>query len=383
MTRRIGVLTVARSDYGIYRSLLDRLRADYEIQLGLYVGAAHLSPDFGMTVDEITAMGDPIVARIEMLLAGDSPEAMAKAMGLGMIGFAQAYAAHKPDMLVALGDRFEMHAAVTAALPFNIPVAHIHGGELSFGAIDDSMRHSITKLSHLHFAATEEYAARIVAMGEEPWRVHVSGAPALDKIDALETPTLLEISQKFGISFDPAPLLVTFHPVTREQEKARVQAKALCDALARIDRRCIFTMPNADTGGRAVREVVTRFAATRDTVHLVENFGFLNYFGALRGVAAMVGNSSSALIEAPSFGLPAVNIGYRQDGRTRAANIIDVTPDARAIEAGIRRALTPEFRKAASGPNPYGDGTASEKILRILKDIPLDDRLIAKRFHDA
>lgn len=383
MTRRVGAVTVARSDYGIYRSIFDAIRSDPALELGLFVGAAHLSPEFGMTVSEIKKSGDPIVGQVEMLLNGDSAESVSKAMGLGMLGFAQAYSAWRPDILLVLGDRFEMFAATAAAVPFNIPIAHLHGGELTYGAIDDSMRHAITKLAHLHFTATQDYANRVISMGEIPENVLVSGAPSLDRIRSSAFSEREKVEQQFGITLTPAPLLCTFHPVSREFEQARVQTETLCDALDRIDVPVIFTMPNADTGGKAVRAALQAYKLRRPSIHLIENFGFKNYFTVMCHACAIVGNSSSALIEAPSFGLPAVNIGRRQEGRTRGMNIIDVPCETTAICEALEVALSLDFRtKAAEAPNPYGDGQAAEKIVKVLRETPLGRDLIFKRFHD-
>lgn len=382
--RTIGVVSVARSDYGIYVPLLRRIQADPDLRLMLFVGGMHLSPEFGMTVREIERDGFPIAERVEMLLSSDSPEGVSKAMGLGLIGFAQAFARSRPDILVVLGDRFEMFAAAAAAVPFNIPLAHIHGGEATQGAIDELLRHAITKLSHLHFAATRAYAERIIHMGEAPWRVTVSGAPALDMIAELPPVDADKFERTFGVRVSPAPLLVTYHPVTLEWARAAEQAEAMLGALEDVGQAVIFTDPNADTGGHVIRECIATFVATHDCAWRAPNLGPQGYYDALRLCAAMVGNSSSGLIEAPSFGLPVVNIGTRQDGRVRAANVIDVGYNRTEIAGAIRRALVPEFRARLQNlSNPYGDGHAAERIVAVLKFIEINDRLIRKVFYDA
>lgn len=379
--RKIAVVTVARSDYGICRPLLRVLSRDAGVELQLIAAAMHLVPEFGRTADEIERDGFTIAGRVEMLLAGDTPESIAKSMGVGMLGFAQAYARLKPDLLVVLGDRFEMHAAAAAALPFNLPCAHLYGGDLTEGAMDDALRHSITKLSHLHFTSLPESAARIRQMGEEPWRVEVAGLLSLDNIAAVPALTRAELEERCRLSLDPAPVLVTYHPETLEFQLAEQRIDALLAALAEVDRPLVFTAPNADTGGRAIAARIRGFIAGRRGAVLVESLGTQGYFGMMRCAAAMVGNSSSGIMEAPSFELPVVNIGARQHGRVRAANVIDVEPGRDAIAAGVRRALAPEFRGSLRGlANPYGDGHAAERIARRLRTVPLGDRLIRKRF---
>lgn len=381
--RSIGVVTVARSDYGIYRPILRRIQADPDLQLGLFVSGAHLSPDFGLTVREIERDGFAITERIETLLSSGSAEGISKAMGLGVIGFAQAFTRARPDLLLVLGDRFDMFAAVVAALPFNLPVAHIHGGEATFGAIDDSLRHAITKLSHLHFAATPLYAKRLIQLGEAPWRVTISGAPALDQLTDLPKLDVAAFKRTYQVDVTPPPLLVTYHPVTLEAAQAADQMEALLGALDEVACPVIFTDPNADTANHVIRERIVQYVATHARAWRVPNFGAAGYYDALRICAAMVGNSSSGLIEAPSFQLPVVNIGTRQAGRVRAANVIDVGYERAAIAQAIRRAVSAEFRAGLRGlVNPYGDGHAAERIVERLASIELNTLLIRKIFHD-
>jgi len=382
--RKIAVVTVGRSDYGIYLPLLRKIQDDPDLQLELIVAGMHLSPEFGLTINSIETDDFEIAERVEMLLSSDSPEGIAKSIGLGVIGFSQAYARSRPDLLVVLGDRFEMYAAALAALPFKIPVAHIHGGELTQGAIDDSLRHSMTKLSHLHFVATPEYAKRVMQLGEEPWRVVVSGAPSLDNLNALELLTSNELSAQFGLHIDETPfVIVTFHPVTLEYEQAEWQVSELLAALEDCERPIVFTMPNADTSGRIIREMIVDFVETHPESHAVENLGTQGYFSLMKIAAAMVGNSSSGIIEAASFELPVVNIGTRQAGRTRGENVIDVDYTRKSILDGIQKALDPHFRADLEGiQNPYGGGMASERIVETLKKTKIDDDLVIKRFYD-
>lgn len=382
--RTIGVVTVSRSDYGIYLPILRRIQTDPDLNLHLIAAGMHLSPEFGLTVRSIEADGFEVRDRVEMLLSSDTPEAIAKAMGLGAIGFAQAYARVRPDILLVLGDRFEMHAAALAALPFKIPMAHTHGGELTEGAIDNALRHSMTKLSHLHFVATEVYAQRLIQMGEEPWRVTVSGAPSLDNLRTVKLLTRAELGARFGVRLDTDPLLVTYHPVTLEYEQTEWQMEELLEALQAFDIPVVFTMPNADPGGRLILQMIREFVRDRPTARLVENLGTQAYFSMMACAAAMVGNSSSGIIEAPSFGLPVVNIGSRQAGRIRAKNVIDVGYSRGEIVEGIRRTVASEFRATLKGlANPYGDGHAAERIVGVLRTVQLDEKLLVKRFHET
>jgi UDP-N-acetylglucosamine 2-epimerase (non-hydrolysing)/GDP/UDP-N,N'-diacetylbacillosamine 2-epimerase (hydrolysing) len=304
-------------------------------------------------------------------------------MGLGAMGFAQAYARSRPHMLVVLGDRFEMHAAALAALPFKIPVAHIHGGELTYGAMDDALRHCITKLSHLHFVATDEYKRRVIQLGEEPWRVTLCGALSLDNLRSMALMDLNEIKAEFGADLSKPTLLVTFHPVTLEFERTEWQAAELLAALHECGMQILFTQPNADTSGRLLAAMIERFVAEHSSAHFVNNLGTRAYFSVMTLAAAMVGNSSSGIIEAPSFGLPVVNIGTRQKGRTRAANVIDVGYRRSEIAEGIRRACDARFRASLSHlSNPYSHGEASEIIVSKIKEVALDEALILKRFYE-
>lgn len=383
---KIGVVTVGRSDFGIYHSLLREIRSRDGIELRLIVSGMHLAPEFGLTLREIEAAGFLADHKIEMLVSSDTAEGTAKSMGLGLAGFAQLYASTPPDWLVVLGDRFEMFSAVAAALPFRIPVAHLHGGELSFGAIDEAMRHSITKMSHLHFASTSEYAARICQMGEEPWRVHHSGALALEDLSGAMSAD--DLRRTFQITLEPPPLLVTFHPVTLQPDQTLRQLNELLLAIEDSAMPCVITLPNADACGRAAAARLAEFAGTRPgIVRIVENFGRAGYFGMLRHAAAMVGNSSSGILEAGSFHLPVVNIGDRQAGRVRGMNVVDVPPTRKAILDAIRLATSQSFRRDCQDfVNPYAppDGVSpSRLIVDTILAHPADERLLLKRFYDA
>jgi UDP-hydrolysing UDP-N-acetyl-D-glucosamine 2-epimerase len=305
-------------------------------------------------------------------------------MGLGTIGFAQAYARSRPDLLLVLGDRFEMHAAVVTALPFKLPVAHIHGGELTEGAIDDALRHSITKMSHLHFVATEPYAQRVIQMGEEPWRVVVSGAPSLDNLRHVPLLSREALADRYDVDLDDPFFLVTYHPVTLEYEQTRSQIDALLAALEEIGATVIFTYPNADTGSRLIIERVRDFIADHQRAYFLVNLGTQGYFSMMNHATAMIGNSSSGIIEAASFQLPVVNIGIRQRGRVRGENVIDVGYSKEEILAGIEQATAPSFQRAISNlVNPYGDGQAAERIVEKLRQVELGQSLLLKSFHQV
>ncbi len=385
--RSIGVVTTSRADYSAYRPLLKALQADPDISLKLYVSGMHLSPEFGLTVRFVENDGLEIVERIEVLISSDTPEAIAKSMGLGLIGFGQAFSKYQPDILIVLGDRYEMLAAALAALPFKIPLAHLGGGELTQGAIDDALRHSITKLSHLHFTSTEDYARRVIQLGEDPDRVFVSGEPALDHILTAPQLTSKELHRRFGVNVERPFLLVTFHPVTLEYEQVEWQIDELLAALDHARIPVIFTMPNADTAGRIIATRMKQWVQAHPGMgEMVDNFGAEAYHSVLRRAVAVVGNSSSGLIEAPSFKVPAVNVGARQGGRIRASSVIDVGHHQTEILAGIQRAASSEFRQCLeSSVNPHASKTNSavSTITTVLKQVGLGDSLLQKKFHEV
>lgn len=381
--RTIAVVTGARSEYGIYRPILKALRAEPGARLRLLACGMHLSREFGHTVELIERDGFKVAERIETLLSSDTPEAIGKSMALGVAGFAQSYARDRPDLLLVLGDRYEMFAAVAAALPFALPVAHVHGGESTEGLIDEAIRHSITKMSHLHFVTTEAYSRRVAQLGEDPSRVFVTGAPSLDNLKDCRQLGDEELSRVLGLPLDPAPLIATFHPVTLEYERTADHVNALLAALEGADRPIVFTYPNADTAGRVVIEGIERFVARHPRARALPSLGTDVYFALLARAAAMIGNSSSGIIEAASFELPVVDIGNRQRGRIRGANVLHAEPGQAAISAALHKALDPGFRRSLKGlVNLYGDGHAAERIARILVERPLDQALLEKRFHD-
>jgi len=382
--KRIGVVTVSRSDYGHLRPVLEALRRAPDLELLLLVAGMHLASEFGLTVRDIEADGFPISARVEMLGGGDTPEAVAAATGRGVAGFGEAFARLRPDVVVALGDRFEMLAAAVAALPFALPVAHIHGGEVSEGAMDNQIRHAITKLAHLHFASAEPHARRIAAMGEEPWRIHTVGAPGLDRLATTEPLPRAGLARDLRLPEAGPWLLVTFHPVTLEYRDTAAHIDELLAALEKTDGFIVITYPNADTAGRLIIERIEEFAGRHPRrCRLAKSLGERLYLSLLRHADLMIGNSSSGLIEAPTFGLPVVNVGSRQRGRLRGANVIDVEPLREDILRGIEAAQALPFRvRARAAANPYGDGHAAPRVVDVLRSVPIDARLVQKRFSD-
>jgi len=382
--RTIGVVTSSRADLGIYLPVLRAIQAHPSLRLRVIATGMHLSVEHGLTVELIEASGIAVDERIDSVVPDEGPNRVGRSIARGLEGFAVLFARWRPEVLMVLGDRFDMYPAALAALPWKVPVAHLHGGELTEGAIDDALRHSLTKLSHLHFVSTHRAARRVIQLGEEPWRVVVSGAPALDQVATHQPLAREQLEAHVGLSLTPAPLLVTYHPVTLEVEQAAWQLEQLLTALSKTDRPVVITPPNADPGGSVIADRLRSFARTHPRTVLVRDLGTRAYFSLMRLAAAMVGNSSSGLLEAPSFGLPVVNVGTRQQGRERAANVIDVGYSAEEIFEGLANALDPAFRRGLDGlTNPYGDGRAAPRIVARLAEVPLDHRLIAKRFVDV
>jgi len=385
--RTICVVTTSRADFGLLRELLRSIREDSALRLQVIASGMHLEPAFGRTWREIDAEGLKIDRKIPMRLTGDSGLANVRSIGLGLNGFAKAFAELKPDIVVLLGDRFEVFAPAISALMLTMPIAHIHGGELSEGAIDDSVRHAITKLASLHFAATEIYRQRIIQMGESPDRVFNFGAPGLDPIHGSTFLTQAQLERDLGLSLQGPVALVTYHPVTLDARSATAQVRCMVAAIKASGIKAVFTMANADAQGAAINSFLeTVCARNPDRFKWFPHLGHRRYLSCLKHFTVMVGNSSSGLTEAPSFHLPVVNIGDRQRGRVRAANVLDVPCDQDAIVKGIKRAISPRFRASLrSMTNPYDrfhDGRASERIKDVLRDISISGDFLKKRFHD-
>ena len=382
--RRIGVVTVGRSDFGLYLPLLRRLEAHRDVALKLFVSGAHLLGTEKKVALQVEEAGYHDYIAVKMLVQADDPTGIGVSMGRGVSAFSKAYSQWRPDVLVVLGDRFEMHAAALAALPHNIPVAHIHGGEITEGAIDDCLRHSMTKLSHLHFASTRQYARRIRQMGEEGWRVKAVGAIGLDNLTQIKIPDRRELSRRLKWTLPPEFLLVTYHPVTLEADRVAEQGQQLLEALRRSKLPVLFTAPNADTHGQRLSRLIKLHVQSNPDCLYVENLGTENYFAAMAAASAMVGNSSSGIIEAASFRLPVVNIGLRQAGRLRPANVIDCGYGTEEIVRALRRATSVEFkRRIRRCRNPYYAGGAAEHIVKSIRTVPLGRSLIWKKFCDA
>lgn len=378
--RTLGIITTSRADYGIYKPLLRKLSAQPDFRVKLLVGGTHLLPQFGMTVREIEQDKFEIAQRVKVPIWTGSPESIAQAMGKTTAGFAKVFARNKFDLVVVLGDRFEMHAAAVATLPFLLPLAHIAGGSVTAMAFDDSFRHSITKFSHLHFPETKLYAKRILAMGEEPWRITVTGALALDHLNHMEWLSWDALRERFRIRFVEKPIIITFHPETRDYCHTERHMDQLLSALHQLKVPLIFSAPNADTSSDSIRKKLMPFIRATKSACFVENFGQHAYFSLMKVALAMVGNSSSGIVEAPSFHLPVVNVGRRQEGRTVAGNVISVACEKNAIFDGIQKALSPRFRREVEKiRNPYGDGHAADKMIRILRSVPLGQKLLCKK----
>ena len=377
--RSIGVITTSRADYGHLYWPLKALRERGDLKLHLIVLGAHLSPEFGETVQEIERDGFPIAARIECLLSSDSDTGMAKTIGLATLSLADTLSDIRPDLLLLIADRYEMLAPASVALALRIPIAHIEGGEVSEGAIDDAVRHGLTKLSHIHFTPTQQARNRVIAMGEEPWRVHQVGAPSLDHLRHRQLESVTRLENHLKLDFEKPIIVVSYHPLTLSTDTL-VEAEPVFEALDQLDHQIVFCYPNADAGSRAIIGRATAFCKTRPNRHLFVNLNHLRYWSLLNQAELCVGNSSSGIMETPSLALPTVNIGKRQQGRERAKNIVDCPADASAISKAIKKALSPAFKKTLEGmTNPYGDGNAGTRIARILSEVTLGDELMMKK----
>lgn len=384
MDRKVCIVTGSRAEYGLLRGVMQGVLEASGLRLQVIATGMHLSPEFGLTYREIEGDGFHIDRKVEMLTSSDSPVGIAKATGLGMIGMADALADLKPDIVVLLGDRFEIFAAAAAALVARIPVAHLHGGEVTEGAVDEALRHSITKMAHLHFVAAEDYRRRVIQLGEEPNRVFLVGGLGVDNIKQVKLLERAVLEAQLGLTLGPKNLLITFHPVTLDHATASAQMAELLSALGDLpDTKLIFTQPNADTDGRVLIEMLDAFARAHPNAHVFTSLGQLRYFSCLAQVDGLVGNSSSGLTEAPTFGKGTVNIGDRQKGRLKAASVIDCDPNRQAIAGALRRLRSAEFQTSLAGVrNPYGEGGAAVKIVQVLRKHPLE-AVLKKRFLDV
>jgi GDP/UDP-N,N'-diacetylbacillosamine 2-epimerase (hydrolysing) len=373
MTRKICVVTGTRAEYGQLRWVMEGIRASRDLELQLMVTGMHLSPEFGLTYREIEQDGFKIDRKIEMLLSSDTPTGLSKSIGVGLIGFGDALQQLQPDLLLVLGDRFETFSAVVAAMVARIPVAHLHGGETTEGVIDEAIRHSITKMSHLHFVAAEEYRRRVIQLGEQPERVFMVGGLGVDNIKRLKLLDRAELEASLGFELGPKNLLVTFHPVTLEASTAAAQMAELLSALAELqDTQLIFTMPNADTDGRILIGMLEQFVAQHANAHVFTSLGQLRYLSCIAQVDGVVGNSSSGLTEVPSFRKGTINIGDRQRGRLQATSVINCEPVRPKISAALQKLYAADFQAGLREVrNPYGEGGASEQVVDSLRRVAL------------
>ena len=380
---KICVVTGTRAEYGLLRWVMEGINQSLKLELQLIVTGMHLSPEFGMTVKTIEADGFSVDREVEMLLSSDTPVGLTKSMGLGMIGFADALSDLKPDLMLLLGDRYEILAASSAAMISRIPIAHLHGGEATEGAIDESIRHSITKMSHLHFVAAEEYRRRVIQLGEQPKNVFNVGGLGVDSILRLKLLARQDLESELNFRLLKKNLLITLHPATLECNTSSEHMEELLVALGELDDTgLIFTMPNADTDGRILFELIEKFCADRTQARAYTSLGQLIYLSCLKHVDGVVGNSSSGLIEMPSFKKGSVNIGDRQRGRLRAASVIDCKPERIAIRAALTELFSSEFQaQLPYTVNPYGSGGASDLIIQTLEKMAFDN-LLKKNFYD-
>ena len=382
--KKICIATGSRAEYGLLRYLMKEIHVSSEFDLQIIATGMHLSPEFGLTYQEIEKDGFTINEKIEMLLSSDTASSISKSTGLGLVGFSDAYNNLKPDLLILLGDRFEILAAATAAMFAKIPIIHIHGGETTQGAFDEAIRHSITKMSWWHFVAAPEYEKRVIQLGEDPKRVFNVGGLGVDSIQKSNLLSKKELTNKMGIKFGKKNLLITYHPVTLEDGTSQQHFKYLLNVFSEInDVYLIFTMPNSDSDGHVIKRMINNFVSNNSARSIsFSSMGRLNYLSTLKFIDGVVGNSSSGLTEAPTFKIGTVNIGDRQKGRIKAESIIDCSPDQKSITGAINKLYSKEFqKKLTTVRNPYGNGKATDKIIEILKKKKIPDHL-KKEFYD-
>jgi len=385
MKKKVCIVTGTRAEYGLFYPLLKRLKSANEFEIRIIATGMHLSPEFGHTYKEIEGDGFPVDEKVEMLLSSDTETGISKSIGIGIISFAEVFGRSKPDLLIVLGDRFETFAAAVAAFIARIPVAHLHGGEVTDGVIDDSLRHSITKMAYLHFTSAEKYRQRVIQLGESPDRVFNVGALGIDAIRQTELLLKPELEERLNFQFGKKTALVTYHPVTLENATSEAQFRELLKALEEFDDlKIIFTHPNADTDGRVIIRLIDEYVTRNpERARSFPSLGTLKYLSTMKYVDLVAGNSSSGIIEAPSFQKPAVNIGDRQKGRIKAESIIDCMPVHDDIAAAIKKALSADFRETCMDvTNPYGDGNAAARIVDILKYELLNEITLKKGFFD-
>jgi GDP/UDP-N,N'-diacetylbacillosamine 2-epimerase (hydrolysing) len=381
--RKICIITGTRAEYGLLYWLMKKIDADKDLELQIIVTGMHLSPEFGNTYEQIEKDGFVITRKVNILLSSDSEVSISKSMGLGMIGFADVFNDIQPNLIVVLGDRFEIFSAVSAAMIAKVPVVHLHGGEVTEGAFDESIRHAITKMSHLHFTATEEYQRRVIQLGEQPEKVFNVGGLGIDNINKLKLLSKVDFEKAINFNLGEKNILVTFHPVTLENYTAEVQFKELLDSLDELkNTKIIFTKSNSDTNGRVINSMIDTYVASHNNTIAFISMGQLNYLSALQFMDAIVGNSSSGLHEVPSFKIGTIDIGDRQKGRIKADSVISCSPKKKDIGDALNKVYSKDFQNIISNvTNPYGKVGASKKIINIIKNIDLNS-ILKKSFYD-
>ena len=384
MKRKICIITGSRAEYGLLSWLIREVNIDKNLELQLIVTGMHLSAEFGLTYKEIEK-DFKIDMKIDMHLSSDTAEGISSSMGIAQKSFSEAYSKLKPDIIVVLGDRYEIFSAVTAAMISRIPIAHIHGGEATEGSIDEAIRHSITKMSHLHFTATEEYSKRVIQLGENPDKVFTVGGMGVENIKRLTLFTKEELEKLIDFKLNIKNILVTFHPVTLEKNTSKKQFSEILDAIDDLkNTNIIFTKTNSDTGGKIINSMIDEYTSKNQNKSIsITSMGQLNFLSALKYMDFIIGNSSSGLLEAPSLKIGTINIGDRQKGRIKAKSIIDCSPNKKSIKYAIKKAYSNEFQNHLKNiKNPYGDGCSSQKIIKILNSISIDD-LLKKSFFNV
>lgn len=383
--KKVCVVTGTRAEYGILKPLLKKLKSDEKIQLQLVATGMHLSPEFGFTYKLIEEDEYKIDEKVEILLSSDTNVGIAKSMGLALINFSEVFNRLKPDLVVILGDRYEMFAIASTALIENIPIAHIHGGELTEGAIDDAMRHSITKMSYLHFTSTEEYRKRVIQLGEDPSRVFNVGAMGIEGINNTMIMDEREVKKELNIDLEKKYVLVTYHPETLSENNIKKEVNNLFEALSNFDElSVVLTKANSDAGGRIINKMIDEYSEkNKNRVVAYTSLGQFRYYNAMKYCAMVIGNSSSGIIEAPTFKIPTINIGDRQKGRIQAESVINCLADKESIIKSINKGLSEEFNnKIRDIENPYGEGDSSQKIMDVIKKYLFSDKKENKKFYD-
>jgi len=386
MKKKISVLTATRAEYGLLKPIIEKLNKNEELDVRIVATGAHLSPEFGLTFKEIEKDGFTIDEKIEILLSSDTPSSISKSMGLAMISFADYFSKLNPDLLIVLGDRYETLAVATTAMNQRIPIAHLYGGETTEGAIDESIRHAITKLSYLHFTSTEEYRNRVIQLGEHPSRVYTVGASGIENVLNEELLSKSELEMDLGISLSEPYAMVTFHPVTLENNSSEKQIQSLLEVCKEhSDLNFIFTKANADAEGRIINQFIDEYAKENSNIIAFTSLGMRRYLSALKYCSLVIGNSSSGLVEAPSFGVPTVNIGDRQKGRLQASSVINCEPEQDSISQALDRATSKDFKeKAKKTVNPYGEGDTSNKVVEVIKEYVVNNKIdLKKKFYDC